>query len=132
MKFSLDSLFSMKLMTLGLFFFGFVVGYATFIESWYGTQSAKAIVYNASWFEGLLVYLALGMVANIIRYRMWVREKIAILMFHLSFIVIIIGAGVTRYAGFEGIMLIRENSQSNIIYSADAFVQIYATDGKME
>jgi cytochrome c-type biogenesis protein CcsB len=132
MKFSLDSLFSMKLMTLGLFFFGFVVGWATFLESSYGTQTAKAIVYNATWFEGLLVYLALGMVANIIRYRMWVREKIAILMFHLSFIVIIIGAGVTRYAGFEGIMLIRENSQSNIIYSADAFVQIYATDGKME
>ena len=132
MKFSLDSFFSMKLMTLGLFFFGFVVGWATFLESSYGTQTAKVIVYNAMWFEGLLVYLALGMVANIIRYRMWVREKIALLMFHLSFIVIIIGAGVTRYAGFEGIMLIRENSQSNIIYSADAFVQIYATDGKME
>lgn len=132
MKFSLDSLFSMKLMTLGLFFFGAVIGWATFLESWYGTQTAKAIVYNASWFEGLLVYLALGMVANIIRYRMWVREKVSLLMFHLSFIVIIIGAGVTRYAGFEGIMLIRENSQSNIIYSADAYVQIYATDGKME
>ena len=132
MKFSLDYIFSMKLMTLGLFFFGGVIGWATFLESWYGTQTAKAIVYNATWFEGLLVYLAFGMIANIIRYRMWVREKIALLMFHLSFIVIIIGAGATRYIGFEGIMLIRENSQSNIIYSADAFVQIYATDGKME
>lgn len=132
MKFLLNYLFSMKLMTLGLFFFGFVVAWATFFESWYGTQASKAIVYNAVWFEGLLAYLALGMIANIIRYRMWVREKVALLMFHLSFIVIIIGAGVTRYAGFEGIMLIRENSQSNIIYSADAYVQIYATDGKME
>jgi len=132
MKFSLNYLFSMKLMTLGLFFFGFVVGWATFLESWYGTQTSKAIVYNALWFEGLLVYLALGMMVNIVRHGMWVKEKIAILMFHISFIVIIIGAGVTRYAGFEGLMLIRENSQSNIIYSADAYVQIYATDGKVE
>jgi cytochrome c-type biogenesis protein CcsB len=122
----------MRLITLSLLVFGAVIGWATFIESWYGTQAAKAIVYNAVWFEGLLVYLCLGMIANIFRYKLWVREKIALLMFHLSFIVIIIGAGVTRYFGFEGLMLIREKSQSNIIHSSDAFVQIYATDGKME
>lgn len=122
----------MRMMTLGLFVFGFVVGWATFVESAHGTQAAKAIVYNAIWFEGLLVYLCFGLVANIFRYNLWAREKIAILMFHLSFIVIIIGAGVTRYFGFEGLMLVPENSQSNIIHSADAYVQIYATDGKME
>lgn len=122
----------MRMMTLGLFVFGFVVGWATFIESWYGTQASKAIVYNAVWFEGLLIYMCFGLIANIFRYNLWAREKVALLMFHLSFIVIIIGAGVTRYIGFEGIMLIRENSQSNIIHSADAHIQIYATDGKME
>lgn len=122
----------MRMMTLGLLVFGAVIGWATFVESWYGTQASKAIVYNAIWFEGLLVYMCFGMMANIFRYNLCAREKIALLMFHLSFIVIIIGAGVTRYIGFEGLMLIRENSQSNIIHSADAFVQIYATDGKME
>ena len=132
MRFLKDYLFSMRMMTMALAFFGLVIGWATFIESWYGTQSSKAIVYNSSWFEGLLVYLAIGLVVNIFRYNLWAREKIALLMFHLSFIVIIIGAGVTRYAGFEGLMLIRENSQSNIIHSADAFVQIYATDGKTD
>lgn len=119
-------------MTLGLIIFAFVIGWATFIESWYGTQASKAIVYNASWFEGLLIYMCIALVVNIFRYNMFQREKIATLMFHLSFIVIIIGAAVTRYAGFEGLMLIRENSQSNIIHSSDAYVQVYATDGKMD
>ncbi len=128
----MNYLFSMRMMTLGLFVFGLAIGWATFVESWYGTQASKAIVYNSVWFEGLLVYMCFGMVANIFRYNLWAREKIALLMFHLSFIIIIIGAGVTRYMGFEGLMLIRENSQSNVIHSADAFVQIYATDGKME
>jgi cytochrome c-type biogenesis protein CcsB len=132
MNFLMNYLFSMRIMTLGLLIFGGVIGWATFLESWYGTQTSKAIVYNAAWFVGLLVYMCFGMVANIFRYNLWAREKIALLMFHLSFIVIIIGAGVTRYIGFEGLMLIRENSQSNIIHSADAYVQIYATDGKME
>jgi cytochrome c-type biogenesis protein CcsB len=122
----------MRMIALGLFVFGAVVGWATFVESWYGTQAAKAIVYNAVWFEGLLVYLCFGIVVNIFRYNLWSRDKVALLMFHLSFIVIIIGAGVTRYMGFEGLMLIRENSRSNTIHSADAHIQIYATDGKME
>jgi cytochrome c biogenesis protein ResB len=39
---------------------------------------------------------------------MYQREKIAMFTFHLSFIVIIIGAGITRFISFEGLMLIRE------------------------
>jgi hypothetical protein len=67
MNFIINYLFSMRLITLSLLVFGAVIGWATFIESWYGTQAAKAIVYNAVWFEGLLVYLCLGMIANIFR-----------------------------------------------------------------
>ena len=122
----------MKLMTVGLIIFAFVIGWATFVESDHGTQASKAIVYNTWWFESLLVYMCLALIVNVFRYKMFAREKISILMFHLSFIIIIIGAAVTRYAGFEGLMLIRENSQSNIIHSADAYVQVFATDGKME
>ncbi|MFY7945257.1 MAG: hypothetical protein ACOVNZ_11770, partial [Crocinitomicaceae bacterium] len=49
--------FSMKLMTLAMIIFLVGIGAATFIESIYGIQSAKIIIYNATWFEILLLYL---------------------------------------------------------------------------
>lgn len=125
-------LFSMEMMTLGLFIFLVAIARATFIESDYGTQASKAVIYNTWWFELLMVYLCINLIVNIFRHRMFAREKIAILSFHLSFIVIIIGAGLTRYVGFEGIMLIREGEQSNTIYSSDGYLQILAHDGKTQ
>ena len=125
-------LFSVEMMTLGLLIFLVAIARATFIESTHGTQAAKAVVYNTKWFELLLGFLCINLIANIFRYRMFSREKIAILFFHLSFIVIIIGAALTRYVGFEGIMLIREGEKSNVIYSSDGFLQILAHDGTLQ
>ena len=48
----------------------------------------------------------------------------ASLIFHISFIMIVIGAGVTRYVSFEGMMSIREGEQSNLIVSDRTFLQI--------
>ena len=38
-------------------------------------------------------------------------------MLHFSWILIILGAGVTRYIGFEGVMPIREDASSNTFLS---------------
>lgn len=119
-------------MTLGLLVFLGAIGWATFLESMYDTQTAKIIIYNAGWFEALLVYLGLNLIANIFRYKMYHREKIAMFMFHLSFIVILIGAGITRYFSFEGLMLIREGEKSNFIYSSDPYVWMKINDGKLQ
>jgi cytochrome c biogenesis factor len=124
----LSSLFSMRWASVGLIAFLVAIGAATFIESIHGIQAAKITIYNASWFEGLLLYLTLALVSNIFRYKMFSREKIAMLSFHLSFIVILAGAAVTRYISFEGQMIIREGSSSNFIHTADPYVLINAQE----
>ncbi|MDP4596105.1 MAG: cytochrome c biogenesis protein CcsA [Crocinitomicaceae bacterium] len=124
----LSSLFSMRWASVGLIVFLVAIGAATFIESIHGIQAAKISIYNAFWFEGLLLYLVLALVSNIFRYKMFSRAKIAMLSFHLSFIVILAGAAVTRYVSFEGLMVIREGSSSNFIYTSDPYVLINAQD----
>jgi len=124
----LSSLFSMRWASLGLIAFLIAIGAATFIESIYGIQAAKISIYNAFWFEGLLLYLTLALISNIFRYKMFSREKIAMLSFHLSFIVILAGAAVTRYISFEGQMVIREGTGNNFIYTADPYVLINAQE----
>ncbi|TSJ42355.1 cytochrome c biogenesis protein [Fluviicola chungangensis] len=124
------ALFSMRAMAMGLFIFLSAIAIATFIESYENTQAAKLWIYNAKWFEILLAFLCVNLVANIFRYEMWKREKIAVLLFHLSFIVIIIGAWVTRYISYEGMMMIREDASSNIVYTSDPYLWVNVNDGK--
>lgn len=131
--------FSMRMMALGLIIFLFAIAVATFLESIYNIQTAKLIIYNAIWFELLLVYLGISLIVNIFRYQMWKREKIAMLMFHLSFIVILIGAGITRYISFEGVMKLPEpDAQTGIlrpvdhIYSADPRLKIFIENKYVE
>src|SRR5690554_801074 len=100
----LGKLFSMKLMAVAMFIYLVAIGMATMVESTYEIQTAKILVYNSRWFEWLHVYLFINLVVNIIRHKMYQRHKIAVLTFHLSFIIIIIGAAVTRYYSFEGMM----------------------------
>ena len=127
-----QSFFSMKMMTLGMFIFLFAIGAATFLESIYDTQTARIIIYNALWFEILLTYLGMNLISNIFKYQMYKREKIASLAFHLSFIIVLIGAGATRYISFEGMMMIREGERSNIIMSSDPHLWFKINDGKMQ
>ncbi len=122
----------MRMMVVALLVFLLAIGLATFIEAAYDIQTAKICIYNATWFEILLGYLSIGLIANIFRYRMFQRQKVAMLAFHLAFIIIIIGAAITRFVGFEGLMLIREGQASNFIYSSDPHVYMKINDGKMQ
>ena len=99
----------------GLYFILFAasIGIATFIENDFGTSAAQKVIFKAWWFEVLLVLFGLTIIVNIIKFRMIQQKKWALLMFHAAIIVIILGAGVTRYFGFEGIMHIRENGTAN-------------------
>ncbi len=128
-KFS-ELLLSMQSAVVLMLVFAFAIAAATIIENDYGTQTAKALVYNARWFEFLLLLLALNLLYNIVRFRMWRPGKRLVFIFHAAFIVILIGAAVTRYFGFEGIMHIREGEASNKIVSDQTYLQLEAIKGK--
>ncbi|NPA12481.1 MAG: cytochrome c biogenesis protein CcsA [Aquificae bacterium] len=127
-----DFLTSMEFMLFLTLIFAISIGFATFIENDFGSETAWALIYGARWFEVLWVLLAINLIGNIIKYKMWKPKKLPALMFHLSFLIVFLGAGLTRYFGYEGMMHIREGSQSNTIVSADAFLTIKAEkDGKV-
>ena len=123
-------LLSIKAAILLLLVFAISIGWATFIENDYGTQSARAMIYNAQWFEILLIALTVILIYNIYKYKMYKRAKWASLIFHLAFVLIFIGSGMTRYIGFEGIMHIREGSSSNSMKSDVMVLDIQVTKDK--
>ena len=118
----------MQFMSMLIVLFAFSIGYATFIENDFGRSTAKSLIFSAWWFELILVMLALNLINNLIRFNLFRREKLAALTFHLSFILILIGSGITRYISYEGMMHIREGDTTNLFISDDTFFRIHIDD----
>ena len=121
----LKLLFSTKFMLVLLILFPIAMGIGTFLESWYSTDAARIWIYNAWWFELLMLLLMLNFMGNIKKYNLWSKEKLSVLILHLSFIFILLGAFVTRYIGDEGVMPIRENNVSNTYLSEKTYLTVF-------
>jgi cytochrome c-type biogenesis protein CcsB len=127
-------LFSTRLMA--VLFLGFAIAMATgtFIESKYNTDTARIWIYNSWWFEGIMLFFMINFLGNIKRYQLYKREKWPTLLLHLSFVLIIAGAFITRYISYEGMMRIREGETSNQFLSEKSYLTVFVDgiqDGKM-
>ncbi len=109
--------------------FAAVIAVATFIENDLGTNAAKVLVYQAKWFEVLLLVGSISMIGGIFHYKLIKKRKFSLIVFHLAFILILLGAFLTRYVGYEGIMQIREGETSNQMLTMSPYVQAW---GKMD
>jgi hypothetical protein len=117
-------LFSTRLMAFLFIAFALAMAAGTFIEDAYNTDTARVIVYNAVWFEVIMVFFVINFIGNIKRYQLHKKENWATLLLHLSFILIIVGAFITRYISYEGMMPIREGESANIIYSDKPYLTV--------
>ncbi len=124
-------LFSTRLMAVLFIVFAVAMAVGTFIESEYNTETARILIYNAKWFEIIMAFFVINFFGNIGRYQLWKREKWPTLILHLSFIFILVGAFITRYISYEGVMPIREGESSNVMYSDKTYVTVLV-DGMHE
>ena len=110
--------------TMGVLFvvFAIAMAVATFIENDYGSPAAYKMVYGTKWFELTLILLCVNLIGQLTINKLFRKQKLPIAIFHLSFIIMIVGAGVTRYFGWEGVMHIREGDSQNICYSSHKII----------
>ena len=115
-------LFSPVLMGVLFVLFAVAMAVATFIENDYGSSAAYSMVYNTLWFELILLFLAVNMVGRLIIFKLYKRAKLPVFLFHLAFILMITGAGITRYFGWEGTIHIREGEEENNCFSNEKYI----------
>ncbi len=124
-------LFSTRLMAVLFIAFAAAMAAGTFIEDAYNTDTARIIVYNSWWFEAIMLFFMINFLGNIKRYQLYKKEKWATLTLHLSFILILLGAFVTRYISYEGMMPIREGATENQVFSDKTYLTMHV-DGQYE
>ncbi len=124
-------LFSTRLMAFLFIAFAAAMAAGTFIEDAYNTDTARIIVYNAWWFEAIMFVFMLNFLGNIRRYKLYKKEKWATLTLHIAFVFILLGAFVTRYISYEGVMPIREGQAANEIFSDRTYITVFV-DGEYQ
>ena len=127
-------LFSTRLTAVLFVLYAVAMAIGTFMDQGQSTSPtpySRTLIYNAWWFELIMVVFMINFVGNIFRYRLLRKEKWATLTLHLSFIFILLGAFITRYYGFEGMMSIREGATENTFLSQKTYLTTYI-DGDYE
>ncbi|WP_457562114.1 cytochrome c biogenesis protein CcsA [Caminibacter pacificus] len=82
------------------------LGFASMTEAW-------KYVYETKWFEAIMWLLGLNLVGVMIRYKTY--KKTPIFLLHVSIIVILLGAAITRYFGYEGTLHLRNGETKSVI-----------------
>ena len=102
---SLKAMFtSWKITLILLVHYVILLATATFVEKAQGMAMAREIIYNNPLFYLLQFLLILNFCATAWQARLWSQRKYGVLLLHISFIVILLGALVTNMYGFEGIV----------------------------
>ena len=108
--------------------FALSMAVATFLENDFGSAAAYSMVYNTRWFELIIILLSANLLGQLIIYKLFRAQKLPVAMFHLAFILIVAGAAITRYFGWEGTMKIREGNVQDECYSAEKNIGYDLTD----
>lgn len=111
---------------------------ATFVENSHGTPVARKWFYYSSWFISLEFLLVVNFLYLIIQEKMIPLKKWGGFIFHMAFVIIFLGAGITHFFSYEGVMHIREGSKvSHILVGEnrdkkDVPFEVYLKDFKLE
>ncbi|MBT0810345.1 cytochrome c biogenesis protein CcsA [Litoribacter ruber] len=116
--------FSTKVTLVLLIAFAGSMAWATFIENDHGTAVARGMVYDSWWFEIILIWLAFNFLGHIQHYKLFSAKRWPIGLFHIAFVITILGAGITRYMSEEGMIHIREGETGNTFYTTAHYLQV--------
>ncbi len=121
----IDFLFSTRLTGVLFIVFAAAMAIGTFIDANQETSPTpltRTLIYHSFWFKGIMLIFVINFIGNIVKYRLFRKEKWSVLLFHLAFIMIIVGAAITHFFSFEGMMSIREGETQNKFLSAKTYV----------
>jgi cytochrome c-type biogenesis protein CcsB len=126
-------LFSTRLMAVLFLTYAIAMAVGTFLDAGAETSPtpySRTLIYNAWWFEGIMILFLVNFFGNIFKYRLIQQKKWSTLLLHLSFVLILIGAAVTRYYGFEGMIPIKEGESNDTMLSERVYLKTFV-DGEV-
>lgn len=112
---------SLKLAVILIFSAAIVLGWATFVERWYGLSGVQYGIYGTWWFALLNGLLALNIFcAAAIRFP-WQRYQTGFVITHLGLLTLLFGCLLSRQYGIDAQMPVFENKTAQVAYEDNQF-----------
>jgi len=106
-----------------------VLGWATFVEKWYGTEAVSFGLYRSWWFMGLVSLLGLNVLcAALIRWP-WKKHQTGFVITHTGILVLLVGCLVQQGWGIQGQMILHEGEASSIVYEDQKLFRLAISEG---
>lgn len=101
-----------------------VLGWATWLESRWGTAAVQFGVYQATWFALLLGLLGLNVLsAALVRFP-WRKKQTGFLLVHAGILLLLVGCWLTRQGGVDGQMSLFEGQGSSTVLESDMHFEL--------
>lgn len=123
------SLASLRLAVVVLGTLAMVLAAATIYESKYGSPAAQRDIYQAAWFDLLLLLLGLNVVASAVVRWPWSPKLAGFAITHLAILMILGGCLSTRWLGVTGRVTIQEGGQENTVIQDPWVIRAAGHDG---
>jgi len=96
------------------------------------TSAVHNRFYGSYWFAALIVLLALNVFMTVINRYPWKWFQAGFIVTHLSIVVIIVGAAVTRMAGLEGVVILREGQSTSEVALRRPTLRVSSSNGQIQ
>lgn len=107
-----------------------VLGWATFVEKWYGTEAVSFGVYRSWWFMGLVGLVGLNVLcAALIRWP-WKKYQTGFVITHAGILVLLAGCLIQQGWGIQGQMILYEGEASNVVYEDQKLFRLTISEGE--
>lgn len=103
-----------------LVLYAVLLAIATWIEKTWGTSMARSLVYCSPFFFILQLLMVAVFFVYASKRQYLSGNRLGLLFTHLSFVVILAGAGITHYYGEEGLLHLREGEKNDMMLVREA------------
>jgi hypothetical protein len=102
---------------------------ATFHEASRGTAATRRLFYDAPWFTGLLVILAVNILCSTIKRYPWTRHNVGFVIAHAGILILLGGSLVSLHSGLDGRMAVVEGESSDQLALPGESLHVGLPDG---
>jgi ABC-type transport system involved in cytochrome c biogenesis permease subunit len=99
-----------------------VMGWATWDEHVSGSEHAFSKFYNSLWFT--LLWFVMAMFALYHITEQLLHKRLSVFLLHLSFLFILTGALLTKFAGKTGYVHLRENREISFLFNEETHTKV--------
>lgn len=123
----LKFLASLKLAVFVILAIGLITAVGTFVEAKYDAYAARKMVYDTFWMYGIMLLLAINLIAVMVDRWPWKVRHLPFLAAHVGIIFLLIGSVITAKYGVDGSMRIGIRDRSQYVTMPETDLVMYAT-----